>query len=52
MKAADGVRRIGVIALPTFYQDFDARRRGDKDFKERNARCGSLLGELKKEKGR
>jgi carboxyl-terminal processing protease len=26
-------RRVGVISLPTFYMDFEARRKGDKDFK-------------------
>ena len=50
VKTADGTRRIGVIALPTFYQDFDARRRGDKDFKSATRDVARLLGELKKEK--
>ena len=27
-----GERRIGVIELPTFYQDFEARRRNDADY--------------------
>src|SRR5471032_469013 len=43
-------RRIGVISLPTFYQDFDARRRGDKDFKSATRDVSRLLGELKKDK--
>ncbi len=43
-------RRIGVIALPTFYQDFDARRRGDKDYKSATRDVARLLGELKKDK--
>ena len=34
----NATRRIGVISLPTFYQDFDARRRGERDYKERHAR--------------
>ncbi len=50
VKTAEGTRRIGVIALPTFYQDFDARRRGDKDFKSATRDVAKLLGELKKEK--
>lgn len=50
VKAGDGVRRIGVISLPTFYQDFDARRRGDKDFKSATRDVAKLLAELKKEK--
>jgi carboxyl-terminal processing protease len=43
-------RRIGVISLPTFYQDFDARRKGDKDFKSATRDVQRILGELKKEK--
>jgi len=43
-------RRIGVISLPTFYQDFEARRRGDKDFKSATRDVQRILGELKKEK--
>jgi carboxyl-terminal processing protease len=43
-------RRIGVISLPTFYQDFDARRRGEKDFKSATRDVARILAELKKEK--
>jgi carboxyl-terminal processing protease len=43
-------RRIGVIQLPTFYQDFEARRKGDKDFKSATRDVQRILGELKKEK--
>ncbi len=43
-------RRIGIISLPTFYQDFEARRRGDKDFKSATRDVARILGELKKEK--
>jgi carboxyl-terminal processing protease len=43
-------RRIGVIQLPTFYQDFDARRKGDKDYKSATRDVARILGELKKEK--
>jgi carboxyl-terminal processing protease len=43
-------RRIGVISLPTFYLDFEARRRGDKDFKSATRDVARILGELKKEK--
>ncbi|WP_317202989.1 carboxy terminal-processing peptidase [Janthinobacterium sp.] len=43
-------RRVGVIALPTFYQDFEARRKGDKDYKSATRDVARLLGELKKEK--
>ncbi|MFA7541264.1 MAG: PDZ domain-containing protein, partial [Lysobacterales bacterium] len=30
--SGEDVRRIGVIELPTFYQDFEARRRGEVDY--------------------
>jgi carboxyl-terminal processing protease len=43
-------RRIGVIQLPTFYQDFDARRKGDKDYKSATRDVQRILGELKKDK--
>lgn len=43
-------RRIGIISLPTFYQDFEARRKGDKDFKSATRDVQRILGELKKEK--
>jgi carboxyl-terminal processing protease len=36
-----------VIALPTFYEDFDARRRGDKNYKSAARDVARLLGELK-----
>lgn len=44
------VRRIGVISLPTFYQDFEARRRGDEDYKSATRDVARLLAEFKKEK--
>jgi carboxyl-terminal processing protease len=43
-------RRIGVISLPTFYQDFEARRKGEKEFKSAKRDVARILGELKKEK--
>jgi len=43
-------RRIGVIALPTFYEDFEARRKGDRDFKSATRDVSRLLEELKAEK--
>lgn len=45
----DTKRRIGVITLPTFYQDFDARRRGDANYKSATRDVERLLGELRKE---
>ncbi len=48
----DGARahRIGVISLPTFYQDFEARRRGDRDYRSATRDVEKLLGELKADK--
>ncbi len=46
----DTTRRFGVIALPTFYQDFEARSKGDKEFKSATRDVSRLLAELKKEK--
>lgn len=43
-------RRVGVVSLPTFYLDFEARRRGDRDFKSATRDVARILGELKKEK--
>lgn len=43
-------RRIGVISLPGFYQDFAAHQKGDKDFRSATRDVSRLLDELKKEK--
>ncbi len=43
-------RRIGVIELPTFYLDFEAKRRGDKDARSATADVARLLRELRAEK--
>lgn len=40
-------RRIGVITLPTFYEDFDARQKGDKDYRSASRDVAKLLDELK-----
>jgi carboxyl-terminal processing protease len=50
VKDAGVKRRIGVISLPTFYQDFEARRKGDKDFKSATRDVARILAELKKDK--
>jgi len=42
--------RIGVISLPTFYQDFEARRRGDVNYRSATRDVEKLLGELRAEK--
>ncbi|MFM9967721.1 MAG: carboxy terminal-processing peptidase [Burkholderiales bacterium] len=44
------VRRIGVITLPSFYEDFEGRRRGEPGFKSASGDVARLLEELKKEK--
>ena len=46
----DALRRIGVIELATFYQDFEARRRGEADYRSATRDVARLLEELKAEK--
>ncbi len=41
---------IGVITVPSFYQDFDARNRGDKDYVSTTRDVRRLIGELRKDK--
>ncbi len=43
-------RRIGVITLPGFYQDFAAHQRGDKDYKSATRDVARLLTGFKKAK--
>ena len=49
IRTGDVPHHIGVISLPTFYEDFDARRRGDKDYKSATRDVSRLLGDLKKQ---
>lgn len=42
-------RRIGVITLPAFYEDFEARRKGEKNYKSASRDVAKLLVELKQE---
>ena len=42
--------RIGVISLPTFYEDFQARQQGESDYKSATRDVSRLLSELKNEK--
>jgi carboxyl-terminal processing protease len=49
VKSGDITHKIGVISLPTFYEDFEARRRGDKEYKSATRDVGKLLVELKKQ---
>jgi carboxyl-terminal processing protease len=42
--------KIGVISVPSFYQDYEARNRGEKDYVSTTRDVRRLLGELRKEK--
>lgn len=50
VKVGGATRKIGVITLPAFYEDFEARRKGDKDFRSASRDVRKLLDELKREK--
>ncbi|WP_092397991.1 carboxy terminal-processing peptidase [Collimonas sp. OK412] len=50
IKNGDATRKVGVITLPAFYEDFDGRRKGDKNFRSASRDVAALLAELKKEK--
>lgn len=43
-------RHIGVITLPSFYEDFAARQNGAQDYKSATRDVARLLAQLKKEK--
>ncbi len=47
---AGATRRVGVISLPSFYEDFAARARGAKDYRSATRDVARLLDGLKKEK--
>ena len=46
----EGKRLIGVITLPSFYEDLDALRKGDKDYRSAGADVAKLLVDLKAQK--
>ena len=52
LPASDGVpaRRIGVIKLPAFYQDFDARRTRDGDYVSATRDVSALLSQFNADK--
>lgn len=50
IKDGHATRKIGVITLPAFYEDFEARRKGDKDYRSASRDVAKLLGELKQDK--
>jgi carboxyl-terminal processing protease len=43
-------RLIGVITLPSFYEDVDAARKGDKDYRSATRDLAGLLAKLKAQK--
>ncbi len=45
----ENVRRVGVISLPAFYQDFEGRRRDEPDYRSATRDVARLLEELKAE---
>ncbi len=49
VKDGKTTRKIGVIELPSFYQDFGARSAGNKDYKSASRDVAKLLKELKKD---
>lgn len=50
VKEGDRTVKVGIIDLPSFYEDFDARRRGDPNYKSASRDVARLLRELKQEK--
>ena len=52
IKLGEGLtaRRVGVIKLPAFYEDFEGRRRGDKEFRSASRDVARLVDELRKDK--
>lgn len=50
VKDGDKTRKIGVITLPAFYEDIEARRKGDKDYRSASRDVAKLLKELNQEK--
>ena len=43
-------RRIGVVKLPGFYQDFEARRRGDKNYASATRDVAKMLADFRAQK--
>jgi carboxyl-terminal processing protease len=48
----DGIstQRVGVITLPSFYEDFDGRQAGVKDYRSATRDVANLLSDLKNQK--
>ncbi|WP_395824355.1 carboxy terminal-processing peptidase [Collimonas sp.] len=50
VKSGDTTRKVGVITLPAFYEDFDGRRKGEKNYRSASRDVAALLSELKNDK--
>lgn len=46
----EGKRLIGVITLPSFYEDIDGLRKGDKDYRSAGRDVAQLLADMKAQK--
>jgi carboxyl-terminal processing protease len=42
--------KLGIITVPSFYEDFDARKAGDANYRSVTRDVSRMLGELKKQK--
>jgi carboxyl-terminal processing protease len=42
--------KLGIITVPSFYEDFDARRAGDANYRSVTRDVSRMLGEMKKQK--
>jgi carboxyl-terminal processing protease len=51
VKRGDQELRIGVITVPSFYQDYNARAAGDQDYRSTTRDVRKLIEEFKKEGG-
>ncbi len=49
VERADGIRRIGVIKIPTFYVDFDAWQAGEEDFRSTTRDVAREIDRLEEE---
>ncbi len=50
VKEGNNTRRVGVITLPAFYQDMDARQQGEQNFTSATRDVARLITKLKKDK--
>lgn len=50
VKEGNASRKIGVITLPAFYEDIEARRKGDKNYRSASRDVAKLIAELKQDK--